>query len=42
MRDVKKRIKVLSEKFSWDKNEAGKVWAFGPLGEGPNLIIDQT
>lgn len=42
MRDVKKRVKVMGDKFNWDKNEASKVWAFGPLGEGPNLIIDQT
>ncbi len=42
MRDLKERIKVLSEKFDWDKAEAGKIWAFGPEGEGPNVIVDST
>ena len=42
MRDFKERIKVLSDKFDWDKNEAGKIWAFGPDGEGPNVIVDST
>lgn len=40
MRDAKKRIKILAEKFQWDKNTASKIWGFGPLGEGPNLILD--
>lgn len=42
MRDVKQRMKILHEKFEWDKNLASKIWGFGPLGEGPNLIVDIT
>ena len=42
MRDLKERIKVLADKFEWDKNEAAKIWAFGPDGEGPNVIVDST
>lgn len=42
MRDLKERIKVLADKFDWDKTEAGKIWAFGPDGEGPNVIVDST
>lgn len=42
MRDLKERIKVLADKFDWDKAEAGKIWAFGPDGEGPNVIVDAT
>ena len=42
MRDLKERIKVLADKFDWDKVEAGKIWAFGPDGEGPNVIVDAT
>ena len=42
MRDQKERIKVLAEKFDWDKTEAGKIWAFGPEGEGPNVMVDAT
>jgi elongation factor 2 len=41
-RDPKERIKTLAEKFEWDKNEAGKIWSFGPDGEGPNVIVDMT
>lgn len=42
MRDAKARIKFLSTTFNWDKNDANKIWAFGPYGEGPNVIIDST
>lgn len=42
MRDLKERLKVLHEKFDWDKVEAGKIWAFGPDGEGPNVMVDAT
>ena len=42
MRDAKERLKVLSSKYNWDKNEANKIWAFGPYGEGPNVIVDIT
>lgn len=42
MRDAKARLKLLSTKFEWDKNDANKIWSFGPYGEGPNVIIDST
>lgn len=42
MRDLKERMKVLADKFDWDKAEAAKIWAFGPDGEGPNVIVDAT
>jgi len=42
MRDNKARIKYLAENFDWDKNEANKIWAFGPYTEGPNVIVDST
>jgi len=41
-RDPKERLKTLTEKFEWDKNEASKIWSFGPDGEGPNVIVDAT
>lgn len=41
-RDAKERLKQLTEKFEWDKNEANKIWSFGPDGEGPNVIVDVT
>jgi elongation factor 2 len=42
MRDLKMRIKVLSEKHNYDKTEAGKIWGFGPFGEGANMLFDIT
>ena len=42
MRDIKLRTKVLSEKHGFDKNEAGKIWGFGPFGEGANMLFDIT
>lgn len=40
--DPKQRAKVLAEKYGWDANEARKIWAFGPDGTGPNILIDMT
>ena len=42
MRDQKQRIKVLTEKYGFDKALGSKIWGFGPLGEGPNIMIDLT
>ena len=41
-RDQKDRIKTMVDKHEWDKSEAAKIWAFGPDGEGPNVIVDIT
>jgi elongation factor 2 len=40
--DPKVRAKVMSEEFGWDKDQARKVWAFGPDTLGPNLLTDVT
>jgi len=32
----------LADTFEWDKNEAAKIWAFGPETSGPNLLTDKT
>jgi len=32
----------LGEKYEYDVTEARKIWAFGPDGTGPNLLIDCT
>ena len=42
LRDQKQRVKVLYDKWDWDKAEANKLWSFGPEGEGPNMIVDIT
>lgn len=41
-RDPKEKMKQLVDKFEWDKNEASKIWGFGPDGTGPNVIVDIT
>lgn len=41
-RDPKKRAKQMSDDYGFDKNDALKLWAFGPDGEGPNIILDVT
>ncbi|CAG2182983.1 unnamed protein product, partial [Oppiella nova] len=30
------------DKYEWDATEARKIWAFGPEGTGPNLLVDVT
>jgi elongation factor 2 len=39
--DPKERVRKFVE-HGWDKSEAVKIWAFGPDGEGPNIITDAT
>mmetsp|Transcript_15298 Transcript_15298/g.31014 ORF Transcript_15298/g.31014 Transcript_15298/m.31014 type:complete len:363 (+) Transcript_15298:131-1219(+) len=40
--DPKERTKVLAEKYDWDKNDALKIWCFGPETTGANLLVDKT
>jgi len=41
--DPKERAKVLAEKYGWDKEEARRIWAFGPEGMGNgNVLVDMT
>lgn len=40
--DFKARARLLSERYEWDATEARKIWAFGPEGTGPNLLVDVT
>lgn len=42
LRDVKEKTKVLCEKYGFDKSDVPKIWAFGPDGDGPNMIVDLT
>jgi len=32
----------LADEYDWDVTEARKIWAFGPEGTGPNLMVDTT
>jgi elongation factor 2 len=40
--DPKIRGRFLADEFGWDIVEARKIWAFGPEGTGPNLLVDTT
>jgi len=40
--DPKLRAKRLNEEFEWDKEEAARIWGFGPENAGPNMLIDMT
>ncbi|CAD8076029.1 unnamed protein product [Paramecium primaurelia] len=40
--DIKGRAKILSEQFDWDKDEALKIWTFGPDNAGPNILMEKT
>jgi len=40
--DAKSRNKKLADDFGWDKNDAVKIWCFGPETSGPNLLVDKT
>lgn len=34
--------KVLCDEYNWSKEEAKKIWSFGPFGAGPNILVDTT
>jgi elongation factor 2 len=40
--DAKVQGRVLADDYGWDVSEARKIWAFGPDGTGPNLMVDTT
>merc|ERR1712013_470246 len=40
--DPKERVKLYKEAFSWDDNDARKIWCFGPETDGANVVVDQT
>lgn len=40
--DPKLRAKRLNEEFNWDKEDATRIWTFGPDNAGPNILVDLT
>ncbi|QID82471.1 Elongation factor 2 [Saccharomyces pastorianus] len=40
--DFKARARIMADDYGWDVTDARKIWCFGPDGNGPNLVIDQT
>jgi elongation factor 2 len=40
--DAKIRGRYLADEHGWDVGEARKIWAFGPEGTGPNVVVDAS
>ena len=40
--EFKARARYLAEHYEYDVNEVRKIWAFGPEGSGPNILVDCT
>ncbi|SCV06076.1 LANO_0H21572g1_1 [Lachancea nothofagi CBS 11611] len=40
--DFKARARIMADDYNWDVTDARKIWCFGPDGNGPNLVVDQT
>lgn len=40
--ELKARSHYLAKHYDWDMTESKKIWAFGPEGTGPNMLIDMT
>lgn len=38
--DVKERSKILAGDFGWDKDQASRIWSFGPENVGANILVD--
>ncbi|KAH3900274.1 Elongation factor 2 [Saccharomycodes ludwigii] len=40
--DIKARARIMADEYGWDVTDARKIWCFGPDGNGPNVVVDQT
>ncbi|KAJ7500790.1 P-loop containing nucleoside triphosphate hydrolase protein [Mycena galericulata] len=40
--DFKSRARLLTDEYNWELGDARKIWAFGPDGNGPNMLVDVT
>lgn len=40
--EAKARARILSSDYNYDPEETRKIWCFGPLHIGANLLIDVT
>ncbi len=40
--EAKSRAKRLIEEFDWEKDDASKIWCFGPDNVGPNVVVDMS
>ncbi|CAD5125945.1 DgyrCDS14124 [Dimorphilus gyrociliatus] len=42
IQEPKERVRLLAEKHGWKRDEAKKIWCFGPDNTGPNILVDCT
>lgn len=42
IQEPKERTKILAEKHGWKRDDAKKIWCFGPDNAGPNILVDCT
>jgi elongation factor 2 len=40
--DVVTRTGILVDEFGWNRDDAKRIWCFGPDNEGANVFVDQT
>lgn len=40
--DPKSRANLLSTEYGWDKEQAMRIWSFGPENMGANILVDMT
>lgn len=40
--DAKELARLLASQYGLDKNDAQRIWAFGPNDDGPNLFVEAT
>ena len=40
--DKKEFSKLMVNEYGFDKNDATRIWSFGPNDEGPNMVVDVT
>lgn len=40
--DPKNRAKYLADEFGWEKDDALRIWSFGPENKGGNMLVDVT
>jgi elongation factor 2 len=40
--DEKARAKILETEFDWDREDALKIWSFGPNHSGANILSERT
>lgn len=40
--NAKEFIKILNEGYDWEKDDAKRIWCFGPDDIGANCVMDKT